>query len=385
MTFEFNIPTRILFGPGCSSQISSEAHKLGSKILLITGKKHYFPDSASLESFDDSAVANYSVSGEPTVEMVTGGVELAKESGADVIVSIGGGSVIDTGKAIAALVKNEGLPTDYLEVIGKGQTLTSQSLPCIAVPTTAGTGAEVTKNAVLRSISKGVKVSLRSPYLFPRVAVVDPTLVVSLGPQLTASTGCDALTQCIESFISCKATPFSDIVCSEGIVRATRSLPRACSSGCDLTARTDLSIAALLSGIALANSGLGAVHGFAAVIGGLCGLPHGIICAMLLRPVLAEVIRSDIAQNSATPLHTKLHMLASLLSARRTDSPESIIESLDSIYKCLGSALPVSGTQRIDRALFPDIVAGTRNSSSMKGSPVSISDAILRSLLERVF
>ena len=162
-------------------------------------------------------------------------------------------------------------------MIGKGQALASPSLPFIAVPTTAGTGAEVTRNAVLASPEHRVKASLRSPFMLARLAVVDPELTYDLPPAVTASTGLDALTQLIEPYVSSRANPMTDSLCVEGMRRAARSLPRVFADGRDAEARLDMSLASLFGGLALANAGLGAVHGFAAAIGGAFDAPHGAV------------------------------------------------------------------------------------------------------------
>ena len=203
--------------------------------------------------------------------------------------SLTGGSAIDAAKAIAALLTNDGELFDYLEVIGRAKPLTQPSAPCICIPTTAGTGAEVTRNAVLSSLKHRVKVSLRSPFMLPRLAVIDPELTVDLPPKLTATTGLDALTQLIEPFVSIRANPLTDALCREGIQRVARSLRRACETGAP-EAREDLALASLFSGLALANAGLGSVHGFASPIGGMFAAPHGAICAALLPHVMTTNI-----------------------------------------------------------------------------------------------
>lgn len=204
------------------------------------------------------------------------------------VIGLGGGSVLDAGKAIAALVTNLGNVFDYLEVIGKGQPLVNAPLPFIAIPTTAGTGTEVTRNAVLGSPAHGVKVSLRSPMMLPSLAIVDPELTYGLPPEITASSGLDALTQLIEPFVSVKANPMTDAICREGIRHAAKSLRTVYHNGADASAREGMSLASLFGGLALANAALGAVHGFAGPLGGMLNAPHGAICAKLL-PLVMEV------------------------------------------------------------------------------------------------
>ena len=210
------------------------------------------------------------------------------EERCDTVIGFGGGAALDAAKAIAILMTNPGDVTDYLEIIGRGKTLTEPPVPCIAIPTTAGTGSEVTRNSVIASREERVKVSLRSPLMLPKVVVVDPELTYDLPPAITASTGVDALTQLIEPFVCSRANPLTDGLCQEGIERVARSLRRAFESAgrgeapADAAAREDMAVASLFGGLALANAGLGAVHGLAAPLGGMIGAPHGAVCAALL-------------------------------------------------------------------------------------------------------
>jgi len=190
------------------------------------------------------------------------------------------------------LLGNGGDALDYLEVVGSGQDITRPAVPCVAVPTTAGTGAEVTANAVLAVPSHRVKASLRSPLMIPRVALVDPLLTVSCPPPVTAASGLDALTQCLEPFVSVQATPLTDGLAREGLRRAGTGLRAAYADGEDLGARTDMAMCSLLGGISLANAKLGAVHGLAGVIGGTADVPHGLACAALLVPVIEANLRA---------------------------------------------------------------------------------------------
>ena len=245
--------------------------------------------------------SEFHVSGEPTVEVIEAGLEQARDHHSELVISLGGGSVIDAGKAIAALLTNPGQIYDYLEVVGKGKPLTNPSVPYIAIPTTAGTGSEVTRNAVITVADQRVKVSLRSPSMLPRLAIVDPELAFGLPPEITAFTGLDALTQLIEPFLSNAANPMTDALCREGMRYAARSLRQAHDHGDDPEAREGMALASLFGGLALANAKLGAVHGFAGPIGGMFPAPHGAICARLL-PLVVEgnlkAIRSRAAQAS---------------------------------------------------------------------------------------
>src|SRR5690606_39047218 len=258
------------------------------------------------------------IRGEPEVQTVEDGVELACRDGCDLVLAIGGGSVIDAGKAIAALLTNPGNPRQYLEVVGQGKPLTDDPLPVVAVPTTAGTGAEVTRNAVLGVPEQRVKVSLRSPRMLPVVALVDPELTYSLPPDITASTGLDALTQCIEPFVTPQANPLTDAITREGMRRAARSLQRAFEDGGDREARRDMSIASLCGGLALANAKLGAVHGIAGPLGGMTSVRHGVACARLLPPVIETNLRARRAHAPGSPALARYEEVARSLTGRES-------------------------------------------------------------------
>jgi alcohol dehydrogenase class IV len=277
MNFEFATAQRIMFGPGKRAELPALAASFGSRLLLVTGKSGRGGEGLQ-------PVLHLRVEGEPTFDLIRGHLVAALAATCDVVVAVGGGSVLDAGKALAMLLANPGDPLDYAEVIGAGRPIAHPSVPFIAVPTTAGTGAEATRNAVLGSPAHGVKVSLRSPLMLPRVALVDPELALGLSPALTAATGMDALSQLIEPFVSCRANPLVDALCRDGIPRIAHALPRAFTHGHDLAARTDLALGALYSGMALANAGLGAVHGFAGAIGGAFpGAPWGDLRATVAR------------------------------------------------------------------------------------------------------
>jgi len=287
LRFEFATATRIIFGAGTLKQIGPIAAEMGHRALVVTGLATALTrpllDLLAGQGIDREI---FPVSGEPTLEVVRQGIQHVRLATCDLVIGFGGGSAIDTGKAIAALMTNSGDLLDYLEVVGKGKPITQPAAPYIAISTTAGTGAEVTRNAVLASPEHRVKVSLRSPHMLPRVALVDPELTYSLPPEVTASTGLDALTQLVEPFVSIRANPVTDAFCREGMHRAARSLRQAYEHGDDVNAREDMALASLLGGLALANAGLGAVHGIASVVGGMFPAPHGAVCARLLPHVM---------------------------------------------------------------------------------------------------
>ena len=298
--FEFATAGRIIFGAGTLREAGPLAREFGQRALVVTGRD---PRRADLliESLRRAGVevATFPVSGEPDVESVRQGVALARRGAIEIIIGFGGGSAINAGKAVAAMLGNPGDLFDYLEIIGHGKALGRPSAPFIAIPTTAGTGSEVTRNAVLASPEHRVKVSLRGLGMLPKVALVDPELTYRLPPAVTASTGLDALTQLIEPYTSCRANPMVDALCVEGLRRVARSLRMACAANDDPAAREDLALASLFGGLALANAGLGAVHGFAGPIGGMFDAPHGAVCAALLPYVMEANVRALRARQPA--------------------------------------------------------------------------------------
>jgi alcohol dehydrogenase class IV len=377
VSFEFATAGRIMVGPGRVQELPGVLSGLGSRVLVVTGADPARHNTllASL----DRAAAVFPVAAEPTVELVRAAVAVARAQDADVIAAIGGGSVIDTGKAVAMLLGNGGDPLDYLEVVGSGQAITRPAVPCVAVPTTAGTGAEVTANAVLAVPSHRVKASLRSPLMIPRVALVDPLLTVSCPPPVTAASGLDALTQCLEPFVSVQATPLTDGLAREGLRRAGTGLRGAYAEGEDLAARADMAMCSLLGGMALANAKLGAVHGLAGVIGGTADVPHGLACAALLAPVIEANVRAARLAPSGADILDRYTEAARLLTGQSDASVEDglawIRETLALLHVPGLSAFGL-GPQDAD-----EIAAKALTSSSMKGNPVTLSHADLQAVL----
>ncbi len=280
---DFATAARIVFGNGTVSQLPELVESFGEHALLVTGRN---PGRISgvREGLEEAGLdcIVFPVAGEPTVSLVREGARICTASNRDLVISIGGGSAIDAGKAIAIVAQNSGEPLDYLEVVGSGQALLHPGLPFVAVPTTAGTGSEVTRNAVLGSPEHGVKASLRSPMMLAKIALVDPQLTRDLPPQITAQTGLDAFTQLLEAFVCRNANPLTDGFCEAGLARVRDALLRCYQDGHDVEARETMAYASLLSGLALSNAGLGVVHGFAGPAGGMTNAPHGAICAALL-------------------------------------------------------------------------------------------------------
>ncbi|MFT4216571.1 MAG: iron-containing alcohol dehydrogenase [Micropruina sp.] len=376
ISFAFATATRIEFGAGRSAHLPAAVAELGSRPIVCTGAT---PERFRTLLTGLSDARSWPVGGEPSVDDVRAGVAAAREHGADVVVGLGGGAVLDAAKLIAALVPNDGDILDYLEVIGRAQPLQARPLPFVAVPTTAGTGSEVTMNGVVTSPEHGVKVSMRHPSMLADVALVDPELTLGCPPAVTASSGLDALTQCLEPYMSPFANPLTDSFCVEGLRRAGRGLRRAYSHGDDLDARTDMALCSLLGGLALANAKLGAVHGLAGVIGGLTGAPHGLTCATLL----VECCRGTVAAlRERAPEHPSLGRYAAageLLSG--TASVDALLDWLAETVAMLD--VPTVGQLGITPEQYPRICRQAAASSSMKGNPIVLSADELEEILRR--
>ncbi|HUT30914.1 MAG TPA: iron-containing alcohol dehydrogenase [Sedimentisphaerales bacterium] len=371
MNFEFATAGRIIFGSGAAQQIAPLAAKMGTRALVVTDTR-VEGAGAIIEQLNQQGLEclTFEVDCEPTTDLIRSGAEQARRARCNLVIGIGGGSVVDTGKAIAAMLTNKGELEDYLEVVGKGRPLTEPPVPYIAVPTTAGTGAEVTRNAVLAVPEHRVKVSMRSPLMLPRVAVVDPVLTYSMPPAVTASTGLDALTQVMEPYVSNKANPLTDGICREGLTRAARSLRRAYENGGDASAREDMSLASLFGGLALANAGLGAVHGFAGPLGGMIHAPHGVICARLLPHVMETNVLALQARAPDSPALARYDQVAQILTGVATANASDGVAWVQGLCEVLKvPALADFGLKQQD---FPAAVAKAQKASSMKGNPIAL-------------
>ena len=357
MRFEFATAARIVFGQGVVGDLAALAKPFGKRAFVVTGKDKIRRAGivADLEGAGFTCFL-FGVPGEPTVELVREGAELLRAAGSAVVIAIGGGSAIDAAKAIAAIAPNPGDVLDYLEVVGAGKPLPNAPIPFIAVPTTAGTGSEVTRNAVLGSPAHGVKASLRSSLMMPKIALVDPELTLALPRDITASTGLDALTQLIEPFVCVRANPVTDALCTDGIAMAWRSLPRACANGRDAEARVGMSYASLLGGLALANAGLGVVHGFAASIGGAFDAPHGAVCAALLPHGMAANIRALRERAPESDSLAKYRELGRMLTGDAEAMPEDAVQKVRELVRDL--RIPGLRAQKAPVPLQPGIPAG---------------------------
>jgi alcohol dehydrogenase class IV len=374
VSFEFATSARLLFGSGKLAEVPAALRAQGVRRTLVTTNLPG-PGADRLRSL--LAVAAIEsvvlvVEHEPTVDSVSAGRAQIGREGCDAVVGLGGGSAMDTGKAVAALATNQGDLFDYLEVVGRGQPLQERPLPFVAIPTTAGSGAEVTRNAVIGVPAARVKVSLRSPHLLPILTVLDPDLLEGLPASVVAASGLDALSHLLEALVSCRANPLTDALGAEGLRRSARALRRAYTSGLPAETREDLMLASLCGGLCLANGGLGAVHGFAAPLGGMLHAPHGAICAALLAPVMEANLRALAARAPEHPARARYREIAEIVTGRHgagTDDGVAWVRDL-----CQALEVRGLGQQGLSVGEIPALVAKARAASSMRGNPVQLTD-----------
>jgi alcohol dehydrogenase class IV len=381
-SFEFATANRIIFGAGKLNGLGDQVKGRAKRLLLVCGNSSdAIPRVREILSAQGIQFDEFHVHGEPTVGTASEGAQLALKHGADMVIGLGGGSVLDAGKAIAALATNRGDIFDYLEVVGKGQPLTNEPLPYIAIPTTAGTGTEVTRNAVLESPAHGVKVSLRSLSMIPNIALVDPELTYSLPPAVTASSGLDALTQLIEPFVSVKANSMVDAICREGMRHAAKSLRQAYHNGTDASAREGMSLASLFGGMALANAALGAVHGFAGPLGGMLHAPHGAICARLLPLVMETNIKALESRHAGHIAIERYIEIAQILTGNKNASAQDGVKWVGDLVSELN--IPSLSAHGMNESQIPEAVEKTLNASSYKGNPIPLNEGELKEILEK--
>ncbi len=375
-TFDLTVPRRVLFGPGRADELPELLPTLGQRMLLCTGGN---PSRSRhlLGAIDPVAVV--AVPHEPTVDQVRIATAEARTAAADVVVAIGGGSVLDLGKAVAVLLGNGTDPLDHLEVVGRGMPVERPAVPYVAVPTTAGTGAEATANAVLGSPEHGIKASIRSRHLLAVVALVDPLLTLTCPPAVTASSGLDALTQCLEPYVSPRANPATDAVAAEGLRRGARALRRAYEHGDDPEAREQMALCSLFGGIALANAKLGAVHGIAGVVGGMVDAPHGAVCAALLAPVVEANLRALREREPDSPGLRRYVEVARLLTGRAHATVEDAVAWLRETVAAL--AVPSLEAVGLRPARYAEVAEKAARSSSMQGNPVLLTEEELVTVL----
>jgi alcohol dehydrogenase class IV len=380
--FDLAVPADVRFGAGRVSEVPEALAGLGvNRVLVVTGRTTARADRirSALAKAGISSIA-FGVATEPSIERVRVAMELLAEAGCDAVLGYGGGSALDVAKAAAVLATSGTDPKEHLEVIGAGRPLVTPGLPCVAVPTTAGTGSEVTRNSVLSG--GGVKASLRSPLMLPRVAVVDPDLLVGLPRPTIAASGMDALSQLIEPLLSQRANPFSDALARDGIRRSARSLRRAHEKGMeDAAVREDLALASLFGGMCLANSGLGAVHGIAAAAGARLSAPHGAVCAAVLGAAM-EVNLSALRERAPEhPALVRMAEVATLLTNQSDATLEDAIAWLQELTAAL--SIPGLANYRLTEDEIPAMVTAAQRASSMRGNPIELSDAEVTEIVTR--
>jgi alcohol dehydrogenase class IV len=381
---EFYTPGKIIFGPGGLSQVGVEAKRLGNKTLIVLGKSA-MRKSGALDRLTHLLIENNleyviyeNVPSDPTVETIDTGTGLARKEKCNLIIALGGGSVLDTGKAISAMVTNEGSVADYQEIEGKGRKFQHKPIPFIAIPTTSGTGSEATKNAVITNTEFSLKKSIRDSMLIPEVALVDPELTLSLPPYITAICGGDALTQCIESYLGKKNQEITDILALHAIGLIGKSLVKAVKEGKNLEARKDMAMGALLSGLCLSNSGLGAVHALSHPLGVYYKIPHGLSCAVLL-PFVMEYNLPVVTKRLAK-ITQSLGEDISLLS--ETEAAQRAVEKIKEILSQAGIKSNLSEWE-IKEEDFPQLIKGAKG-GSLNNNPRDTSDEDLIELLYKM-
>lgn len=365
-SFDLALPPRISFGAGRVADLPAVVAGLGSRLLVVTGATPARVAEVIAPLREGADVLEVvTVAGEPTIIDARAATAQGRALAADVVVAIGGGSAIDLAKATAMLLANGGDPMDYIEVVGRGQPIRRAPLPLVAVPTTAGTGAEVTANAVLGIPEHAVKASLRHPLMIPRHAVVDPELAFDCPPAVTAASGMDALTQCLEPYVSNRANIMTDSWARTGMMAAGRSLIAAYWDGADLAARTDMSLCSLLGGLSLANAKLGAVHGFAGVLGGMTDASHGALCAALLGPVC----EANLAHADARLIGRFGHIAACLTGVPEA-TPEDGLHWIE--HTCALLEIPSLSAHGFSDKDTDVVVARAARASSMAGNPINL-------------
>jgi alcohol dehydrogenase class IV len=378
---------RVAFGPGRSAEIGRLAAEFGRRALIVTNADRSDPEApvrlANLCAQEGLTCFTFSLRGEPTTTTADQAAALARQNDCAVLIALGGGAALDAAKAAAALLTNGGEALDYLEVVGRGQKIVKPAAPWLALPTTAGTGAEATFNAVLSSPAHKRKASLRSLRLLPQAVILDPELGRRVRREVAARAGLDALTQLIEGFVTLRASPATDALAREGLSLAAHALKRMAAGDADDESRSEMALAAFFSGVVLANAGLGAVHGFAAPLGARLDLPHGGVCAALLPHVLRANVE---ALRQRTPTHPALRRLAEigrLLTGNATLNENAAVEAAADVSErwARDFGLPNLGACGLTEADFPEIVADSRRSGSMRGNPVELTDEELKNIL----
>lgn len=388
MNLEFAMSSRVVFGKGEFGRVGSLAESLGSRILVMTGRESARREGIldRLESIIRPLALRFEyleVAGEPTMELIEGLLAEAGKYAPEVIVAIGGGSVIDAAKAVSFLLTNEGDLIDYLEGVDGGKPILTKPIPVIAVPTTTGSGSEVTSNAVIRGTIEGkpFKRSLRGPLLRPEIALIDPVLSMSMSSEVAAWTGMDAQAQLLEAFTSRRSGILTDGFAREGLGLVATALEQAYFNPKDQEAREAMAMAALLGGMALDNAGLGAVHGLASAIGALFDIPHGVICANLLPEITNANIRLAGEAEGHDRLLDKYREFARIASGKIDDDVQRLITTLKLQRRTL--KIPPLDSFGVTHEHIGEILALCRT-GSMATNPVYLSDTVLRSILTKL-
>ncbi|WP_292294353.1 iron-containing alcohol dehydrogenase [Marivita sp.] len=375
--FAFATADMIRFGRGAAEQAVPALAALGTRVLLVTGatpaRAGWLKDALEAEGV---SVTLFSVAREPDVALIEAGIALAREARVAAVISIGGGAVVDAGKAIAALAPATRPMLDHLEVVGKGMPLDVAPLPFAALPTTAGTGAEVTRNAVISVPEAQRKVSLRDPRMLPALAIVDPALTDNCPRGVTLASGLDAITQVIEPYLSSKANPLTDAICRDAIPKGLRAIRRIIE-GEDPEARDGLAWVSLCGGLALANAGLGVVHGLAGPLGGLSNAAHGAICGALL----PHGLRLNAEAGDDPVLQARIAEVQGWIAQVFGGAPGEAFETLHGWSRDAG--LPGLDAQGITDVARKKAAQDAVSSSSMKANPVALSESQLLDLMER--
>lgn len=385
MHFEFSTSRRIVFGRGTLTELSRAQEFDGiERVLLVHGAGGV--DSTEVKGMLDSRKiqwAEFSIDGEPTIPDIHLGLKMSREHQSEIVIGLGGGSVIDAAKAIAALSVNPGDSMDYLEVVGAGKPLQYPALGVVAIPTTAGTGSEVTRNAVIGVPDEAIKVSLRHHSMLPRLALVDPDLTLSVPPHVTASTGMDAMTQVLEPFVCNRANPITDGYCRIGMTKVGEALKAAYQDGSDHEARGKMSLVSLMGGLALANAGLGAVHGFAGPMGGRFKVPHGVLCARLLPAVVKVNVQALRNREPESLALGRYQEAARLLLGKDGAGIGDLVLWLEEYCRSLD--IPRLGALGMSRVDASEIIDQAAAASSMKANPIRLTHEEFTEILDLCF
>lgn len=390
MNYQFLAPQKIVFGWGERRAVGPLAASLGRRAFVVCGSQTLVKNGklaeicSSLEGAGVQPIAFEVPSREPEVRDVDNlaqQIHIHQPAEGDLVIGFGGGSTVDLAKAVSGLVtQNPLFPIcDYLEGVGVGRTIERPPLPLMAIPTTAGTGSEATKNAVISSYDPPFKKSFRDERLIPRIVVIDPELTTSVPRETTIWSGLDAITQLVESYLSCRAAPIPRALSVSGLKYALGALPRVVENGNDRPAREAMAQAAFLSGMALANSGLGLAHGVAAALGSLCRLPHGLACAVMLSPMLR--FNRNFSEADMAQLAIEVGLVGADLS--RNEAATALIGQIDSLCHLLQvpSRLRDVG---VNRDQIDGLVVASRG-NSLSGNPRPVSPEELRTLLEELW